>query len=207
MQPSAASSSDVTARLDASSRVVIPWLIRLRWVSLASLAVAAWAASAFWQIRLPLLPLLALLAAMAATNLALSLQLRSPAPRRTLIGGALLLDAALLTGVLFLLGGPLNPFSIVYLVGITMAAVTLGRRWAIGLAVFSNVAYGLTFVYNRPFEFDHASATAGSLTTPRTTRFSRCTCTACGWLLPPRPDSSRISSAASPKRSSSARAS
>jgi two-component system sensor histidine kinase RegB len=161
MQPSAASASDATGRLEASSRVVIPWLIRLRWVSLASLAIAAWAASAFWQIRLPLLPLLALLAAMAATNLALSLQLRSPAPRRTLIGGALLLDAALLTGVLFLLGGPLNPFSIVYLVGITMAAVTLGRRWAIGLAVFSNVAYGLTFVYNRPFEFDHTSSNSG----------------------------------------------
>ena len=161
MHPAAATSSEVTTPLEASSRVVIPWLIRLRWVSLAALAVAAWAAAVFWRVRLPLVPLLALLAAMAATNLALSSQLRSPAPRRTLIGGALVLDAALLTGVLYLLGGPLNPFSIVYLVGITMAAVTLGRRWAIALAVFSNLAYGLTFSYNRPFEFvDDASGNA-----------------------------------------------
>jgi two-component system sensor histidine kinase RegB len=156
-----ASSVEATARPDASSRVVIPWLIRLRWVSLAALAIAAWAAAMFWRVRLPFIPLSALLAAMAATNLALTSQLRSPEPRRTVIGGALILDAALLTGVLYLLGGPLNPFSIVYLVGITMAAVTLGRRWAIALAVFSNLAYGLTFAYNRPFEFvDHESGTA-----------------------------------------------
>jgi two-component system sensor histidine kinase RegB len=161
MRPGTESSTDPTTRLEASSRVVIPWLIRLRWVSLAALAGAAWAAAAFWRVRLPLLPLLALLAAIAATNLALSSQLRSPDPRRALIGGALLLDAALLTGVLYLLGGPLNPFSIVYLVGITMAAVALGRRWAIGVAVFSNLAYGMTFAYNRPFEFvDHASGNA-----------------------------------------------
>jgi two-component system sensor histidine kinase RegB len=161
MAPGPESPAAQTTPLEASSRVVIPWLIRLRWVSLAALAVAAWAAAAFWRVRLPLMPLSTLLAAMALTNLALSSQLRSPEPRRTLIGVALLLDAALLTGVLYLLGGPLNPFSIVYLVGITMAAVSLGRRWAIGLAVFSNLAYGLTFAYNRPFEFaDHATDNA-----------------------------------------------
>jgi two-component system sensor histidine kinase RegB len=161
MRPGTESCIAPVTGLEASSRVVIPWLIRLRWVSLAALGIAAWAAAAFWRVRLPLLPLLTLLAAMAATNVALSWQLRSPDPRRALLGGALLLDATLLTGVLYLLGGPLNPFSIVYLVGITMAAVALGRRWAIGVAVFSNLAYGLTFAYNRPFEFvDYASGNA-----------------------------------------------
>jgi two-component system sensor histidine kinase RegB len=132
-------------------------------MSLVALAAAAWAATAFWGVRLPTGSLVVLLAAMGATNAALAFELRSPAPRRSIMGGALLLDAGLLTGVLYLVGGPLNPFSIVYLVGITMAAVTLGHRWAVSLAIVSNVAYGLTFVYNRPFQFSDPSASSGIL--------------------------------------------
>jgi two-component system sensor histidine kinase RegB len=163
--PSAASGTVLVgeAGRDQTSRVVIPWLIRLRWMSLVALAAAAWAATVFWGVRLPTLWLAVLLAAMAATNAALVFELRSPAPRRSIMGGTLLLDAGLLTGVLYLVGGPLNPFSIVYLVGITMAAVTLGHRWATSLAIVSNLAYGLTFAYNRPFQFSDPSASGGLL--------------------------------------------
>jgi two-component system sensor histidine kinase RegB len=65
----------------------------------------------------------------------------------------LLVDVALLTGILYMVGGPLNPFGIAYLVGITVAAVALGYAWAIALGVLSNLAYGLTFFYHRPLEF------------------------------------------------------
>ena len=142
---------------DQASRVVMPWLVRLRWLSVLALAAAAWAAEAFWRLRLPVVPLVALLAALAATNAALTLQMRSPEPRRGIIGSVLLLDVGLLTGILYLVGGPLNPFSIVYLVGITVAAVALGLRWAIGVAIVSNLAYGLIFRYNRPFVFTDPS--------------------------------------------------
>jgi two-component system sensor histidine kinase RegB len=148
-------------RREQVSRVVIPWLIRLRWMSLVALAAAAWAAHAFWGLVLPVPSLVGLLVAMAVTNAALAFELRSAAPRRNVMGGALLLDAGLLTGVLYLAGGPLNPVSIVYLVGITMAAVTLGHRWALSLAAVSNLAYGLTFAYNRPFQFGDPGASSG----------------------------------------------
>ena len=101
---------------------------------------------------LPALALIAL-AALAATNAALAFQLRSPAPRRAVVGAVLLVDVGLLTGILYLVGGPINPFSIVYLVGITVAAVALGYRWAIALGIVSNVAYGFTFFHHRPLEF------------------------------------------------------
>jgi two-component system sensor histidine kinase RegB len=146
---------------DQTPRVVMPWLVRLRWASVIALASAAWAAHVFWRIRLPVVPLVTLLAALAITNAALASQLRSSAPRRVVVGGVLVVDVGLLTGILYLVGGPLNPFGIVYLVGITVAAVALGFRWAIALGVLSNVAYGITFVYHRPLEFmDHASSTA-----------------------------------------------
>jgi len=142
----------------------MPWLVRLRWASVAALAAAAWAAHTFWRVRLPVVPLIALLAALAATNAALTFQLRSPAPRRSVIGGVLLVDVGLLTGILYLVGGPLNPFSIVYLVGITVAAVALGQRWALVLGVLSNLAYGLTFLYHRPLEFIDESFSSRVLT-------------------------------------------
>ena len=142
----------------------MPWLVRLRWASVAALAAAAWAAHTFWRVRLPVVPLIALLAALAATNAALTFQLRSPAPRRSVIGGVLLVDVGLLTGILYLVGGPLNPFSIVYLVGITVAAVALGQRWALVLGVLSNLAYGFTFLYHRPLEFIDESFSSRVLT-------------------------------------------
>jgi two-component system sensor histidine kinase RegB len=142
----------------------MPWLVRLRWASVFALAAAAWAAHTFWRVRLPLVPLIALLAALAVTNAALAFQLRSPAPRRSVIGGALLLDVGLLTGILYLVGGPLNPFGIVYLVGVTVAAVSLGYRWAIALGVLSNAAYGLTFFYHQPLEFLDPSGSRAVLT-------------------------------------------
>ena len=133
--------------------VVLPFLVRLRWASVLALGAAAWAAETYWRVELPWGPLLALLVALAATNAALALQLRSPERRRGVIAGVLLLDVGLLTAILFLAGGPLNPFSIVYLVGITVAAVSLGHRWAIAIAIVSNVAYGWTFLHHRPLHF------------------------------------------------------
>lgn len=151
--------AQATARQDRSpvskpptSHVVLPWVVRLRWMSLAALAAAGWAAVTFWRVKLPATALV-LLAALAVTNAALTLQLRAPAPRRGVIGGVLLLDVGLLTGVLYLVGGPLNPFSIIYLVGITLAAVALGHRWAIAIAIVSNAAYALIFFYSRALEF------------------------------------------------------
>ncbi len=144
--------SQVPLRVTTTSHVVLPWIVRLRWVSIGALAAAGWAAHIFWSVVLPPMAL-ALLVALAGTNGALTLQLRAPAPRRSIIGGVLLLDVGLLTGVLYLLGGSLNPFSIIYLVGITLAAVALGHRWAIGVALASNAAYAFVFFYSRPLAF------------------------------------------------------
>jgi two-component system, sensor histidine kinase RegB len=151
------------ARREQATDVTMPWLIRLRWASVVALAAAAWAAVTFWRIRLPLVPFIVLLAALAMTNVALVLQLRSPVPQRHVVGGVLIVDILLLTSVLALVGGPLNPFSIVYLVGITIAAVSLGHRWAFAVAVLSSVAYGVTFFYYRPLEFIDPSSGGDTL--------------------------------------------
>jgi two-component system sensor histidine kinase RegB len=130
----------------------IPWLVRLRWAALVALIAGGWGASVFWGARLPLLPLGGLLLALAATNWAMGTLLRA-GRGRTVIGVVLLIDVAVLTGVLYLAGGPTNPFSIVYLVGVTTAAVVLGYRWAMSVAAASTGAYGLLFIETRPLDF------------------------------------------------------
>jgi two-component system sensor histidine kinase RegB len=52
----------------------------------------------------------------------------------------------LLTGLLGLTGGASNPFSVVYLVHITLAAVMLGSRWTRGLAALAITCYAVLFL-------------------------------------------------------------
>ncbi|HUU35872.1 MAG TPA: ATP-binding protein [Vicinamibacterales bacterium] len=157
----------IRAQAPSGSRaalVVLPWLVRLRWVSVIGLAGGIAAATVFWGVQVPLGPVVVLLAAMAATNLVLAFQLRAPDPSRVVVGASLLVDSGLLTGLLYFAGGPMNPFSIVYLVGVTLAAVTLGHRWAMAIAIVSVAAYGLTFVWNRPLEFIDPTQSQHTLT-------------------------------------------
>lgn len=147
-----------------ASLVVLPWLVRLRWVSVVALAAGAVGAVVLWGVHVPLLPVGTLLSAMAATNGVLAFQLRSPDPSRRVVGVSLLVDSGLLTGILYFAGGPMNPFSIVYLVGITLAAVALGHRWAVGIAAASVAAYGLTFLWHRPLEFTDPASSQHTMT-------------------------------------------
>ncbi|MEZ5420046.1 MAG: ATP-binding protein [Vicinamibacterales bacterium] len=146
-----------------ASLVGLPWLVRLRWASLVALA-AVFAVTPLVGIRVPLVPIAALLAALAATNVVLALQLRSSDPSRAVIGSSLLVDGALLTGILYYAGGPMNPFSVAYLVGITLAAVTLGHRWALAVSAVSIGLYALTFVWYEPLQFTDDRGSQYSLT-------------------------------------------
>lgn len=154
----------VTPAPARAALVVLPWLVRLRWVSVVALALAVLAAGTLWGVHVPVAPIVTLLAALAATNAVLAFQLRSPDPSRVVIGGSLLVDSLLLTGILYFVGGPMNPFSTVYLVGITLAAVTLGHRWAVALAGVSVALYALTFFWHQPLHYMDAASAEHTLT-------------------------------------------
>lgn len=146
-----------------ASHVLLPWLIRLRWASVVALALGL-LTTPLWGIAVPLVPVAALLVALAATNGVLGLQLRAPVPSRVVIGVSLFADVALLSGILYFAGGPLNPFSVVYLVGIALAAVLLGHRWALALATFAIAAYAATFVWYQPLQFTNERSSQYALT-------------------------------------------
>jgi two-component system sensor histidine kinase RegB len=54
----------------------------------------------------------------------------------------------LLTGLLELTGGPLNPFSVVYVVQVTLAALTLGTLWASALGGFAAACYAVLIYWH-----------------------------------------------------------
>ena len=127
--------------------VSLPWLVRLRWglVTFELLVVAV--AAMMFGAAIPLAAVLACLAVAAASNAALGAWLgRGGVASEGVCGAVLAFDIVLFTGILNLAGGPWNPFSILYLVYIALAAVVLGSRWTWGLAALAVVGYGVLFL-------------------------------------------------------------
>lgn len=136
-------------RMDLEPQATLPWLVRLRWLSLGGQVVALVCARFWFGIRLSELPLALIIASVCASNVALSHWLgKNPgsASASALIGGLLALDTILLTALLGLSGGPMNPFSVLYLVHITLAAVVLGARWTTSIAGLCIACFGSLFV-------------------------------------------------------------
>ena len=124
-------------------RHVVAWLPHVRWatcVLLWAVVVAVWV---FSHLDLPLRAIapFGLAAAICRTAVALLSQLGRPVPR-WLSGLSLSADALLLTGLLDITGGPYNPFIVMYVPYVWIAAATLSSRWAALVATVSVAGFG-----------------------------------------------------------------
>ncbi|ATB50313.1 histidine kinase [Corallococcus macrosporus DSM 14697] len=144
------SPEDMAARL-SSSDIALGWLVRLRWHAVTGQALTVGVAARGLGLALPVTPLLALVAMTAVSNLLLALWLRrEPEVRPGLLGAVLAFDTVLLTGLLALSGGPANPFSMLYLVHVTLAAIVLGPRWTVLIALLSVLGASSLFAFHVP---------------------------------------------------------
>jgi two-component system sensor histidine kinase RegB len=115
----------------------------------ASQTTAILLAKHLLQDELSIGPLLFLVAFGALSNLALMVRLWRPEPVRPSLPGLVLgLDILLLTGLLCGSGGAANPFTAIYLVHITLAAVVMRGLWAWGLGLMSVTGFALLFFWN-----------------------------------------------------------
>lgn len=137
---------------DLRAEISLDWLIRLRWGAFAGLVATIAVAGRAFDAPLPLPRLAGLVLALFVSNLLLGAARRTVAFPRALCGAALTLDTLILTGLLHATGGASNPFSVLYLVYITLAAVVLGARWTWFLAALSVGCYGLLFATHFPVE-------------------------------------------------------
>jgi len=120
----------------------------MRWGALAIQAAAILVASNGLGVELPAISMWSLVAIGALSNLWLA----SRKDRAGHLGAFLVLDVALLTGLLYLSGGPTNPFSIIYVVYIAMSAVMLAPKWTWTIAGLSIVSFAALFVVHVPSE-------------------------------------------------------
>jgi two-component system sensor histidine kinase RegB len=144
---------------DAAPRLTLPWLVRLRWAALATqVLLLALAAGNHW---LPSAPAaIALVALGVLWNLILQALSSRPAlfPARG-VGTTLVVDVVLLTLLLMATGGPSNPFTVVYLVYVALAAVVLGAGWTWLIVATAVSGYAALFLWHLPLppHLAHAS--------------------------------------------------
>ncbi|HMJ09919.1 MAG TPA: hypothetical protein VK524_00870, partial [Polyangiaceae bacterium] len=141
-------------------RASLPWLVRLRWITLCGQVLIIGAAH--WRFGVPLFWWALSLSSVAlASNVALSVVVRRPIRESCfgVIGSVLVFDTALLTALLAVTGGATNPFTVFYLVQITLSAIVLSSRWTALVAVLSVLGFGLLFLAAPPHHatsgFDH----------------------------------------------------
>lgn len=137
----------------SAAGVVLPWLVRLRWVAVAGQALTVLLVAVLLDAQLPLLPLISIIAFAAGTNVLLELRLVAPRePERRLLPAVLTLDTLLLTLLLYFSGGPTNPFGVLYVVHVAMASMVLSTRWIWWTVGLSAVCYGLLFRDHVPLQ-------------------------------------------------------
>lgn len=137
------------------------WLLRLRWGVIAGQTAVLLSARALLDIPLPVAPLLTIIAVEAASNALCWRWARTTATARIadwMLGALMALDIATFTLILGLTGGPVNPFSFLYLVYIALAAVVLPGTWGWALSGFALACFGLLFaIAPLPDGSEHAS--------------------------------------------------
>lgn len=127
---------------------VFPWLLRLRWGAVACQALLITAVALFLKIRLPLAIIIMIIAFEAGSNLLLGRYYRLSAADRVnkAIVAIMFMDTALLTLLIHYSGGPMNPFTFLYLVQIVIGSLIMAPVWSWALTVFTAGCYSLLFL-------------------------------------------------------------
>ncbi len=129
------------------------WLVKLRWGAIAGQIVTVLGVDRGMHIALPLGALFVVIGLEAASNIGCAfVASRGRAPREWWLVAVMTLDTLVLTALLYLTGGPLNPFSFLYLVQIALAAVVLRARWTWMLVALSLVCSAVLFVAHRQLD-------------------------------------------------------
>jgi two-component system sensor histidine kinase RegB len=135
--------------LEAEHRdgINLSWLVKLRWAAMAGQSVTIGVVHEGMGIALPLVPLLGLMAISLATNvIAFVWTARGRRVASWAIPVVMIFDTLQLTALLYLTGGPFNPFSFVYLVQIALATVVLSPRSTWTLVLLSLACSAFLFV-------------------------------------------------------------
>jgi len=147
---SPARTTPLSALPQQAPQIVLTWIARLRWLAVAGQVMAV--AIATWPLGMnpPLVPIATLIGVTILSNLLLHRRLARAAVRPWAVPAVLLLDVALLTGLLYLTGGANNPFATLYLVHVAMAVAVLQSMWTWLIIAITALSYAMLMWWHLP---------------------------------------------------------
>ena len=134
---------------ESREEIQLRWLVRIRWAVLASLFVIFFCADYFLELELPAGAFYSVLSFLAMSNVPLG-SMHNPSESQYALAAraAILVDVVGLTALLYFCGGYTNPFSMMFLAYVTLAAVVLDARWTwIVFAVCLCCFFAIFFVH------------------------------------------------------------
>lgn len=138
------SPADLRPAGELAPSLALPWIVKLRYGMVLGQILLALLIQSVFDVPLPIAWLTIPLALTVTSHLLLRRSVERLGVRRAL-GSLLALDTLCLTALLALTGGPANPFSLLYLVQITLSAVVLSKQWTWGLGALSVAGFGFLF--------------------------------------------------------------
>ena len=124
----------------------IMWFRRIRWAAAFALTLTFLAAKYFISPELFATPFLVAILASVTINLFLYIPNTGSRSISNQIGAVLILDTGILTYLLMNYGGHMNPFAMVYLVHVVIAALLVGQLWTWGVALLTISCYSALFL-------------------------------------------------------------
>ena len=131
-------------------QIVLAALTPLRWLAVVGQVTATAVAAFAMHFRLPLGLIAVIIAITALSNLLLTSWMKLGRTPAWLAPATLLLDICLLTALLYLTGGPENPFAALYAVHVAMAVSVLGAGWSWIVVGTVAVCYGVILERHLP---------------------------------------------------------
>jgi two-component system sensor histidine kinase RegB len=133
-------------------QIVLVALTRLRWMAVIGQLAATGLAYWLLRLKLPLAPIAAVVLITAISNVLLAVLPVLMKPPGWLVQLVLLLDVFLLTILLYLTGGPDNPFASLYVIHVAMAVIVLQAGWTWVVVASVAACYGMLLAWHLPLQ-------------------------------------------------------
>lgn len=135
---------------EANAIIAFSWLLHLRWGAVLCQAILILVAFVYLEIALPIIFISIIILFEAASNIYFTILSRQKKViHEWFFGLVMFLDIIFLTALLYYTGGPMNPFTFLYLVHIVVGAILMRARWSWSLSVFTVICYSSFFIVDQ----------------------------------------------------------
>lgn len=143
---------DSIGRDETQSNIAFSRILLLRWGAMLCQTLLVFAAYLFFELNTPLPILILIIGFGGGSNIAFHYLFKKR--NKTIPGGLfaviMFLDIILLTVLLHYTGGPMNPFTFLFLIHISLGAILMRPPWAWALAVLTTLCYAILFYLPQP---------------------------------------------------------